>query len=94
MNFSQLPWPLHGLFCLIGLIVVLLNLQLWRKPAALNRNSWVYSCFLFHARWMAWRRRKPDDFDELTDKQIAYFGIAGVIGGILIYALGFVNLLQ
>jgi uncharacterized membrane-anchored protein len=43
---------------------------------------------------MAWRRRNPDDFEELTDQKIARFGIAGVIGGILIYTLGFVNLIQ
>jgi hypothetical protein len=69
----------------IGLGEVVRGLRLYRNPALLRRDSFLY-------RWVYWRYfswgQGANGTAELTERQIGCFAIGGVGVGVIMFVLG------
>ncbi|MBC7264511.1 MAG: hypothetical protein H5T64_09195 [Chloroflexi bacterium] len=66
---------------LMSLALILWSLRIWLKPSSLSPDSFMYR--YFYVRWRAWRGASGVESEKLTERQIRYFGIGGVIVGIV-----------
>ena len=85
MNSSEFR-PIGVLLLLMGLIVVLGGWRLWRRPDSLRPNSLLYR--YLYVDWHTWPRGRRENSGKLTDRQIRYYALTGVLGGIVLIVVG------
>jgi hypothetical protein len=73
----------------IGILLLIFGTWLWLDPNVLSRESWLYSYWLID--WKIGPRKKTD-IDKLNNKQIRYYCLRMIGGGIFLIILGIVSL--
>ncbi len=90
MNRSiSYPPFVGGLLIVVGLTVATWGFRIWRQPHSLHPNSKIYRYLLLD--WQTWPRKKSRA-EELTDEQIKYYGVRGLLAGALLVIVGIVLL--
>lgn len=86
-NLNGISDFLGVLLILIGLTVAIWGLRLWQRPSSLRLDSALYRYLLID--WQTWPR-KQSNIGNLTNKQIKYYGVRGILAGVLSVILGIV----
>ena len=82
---SGSPWFVGGPVALVGLAIAVWSWLLWRRPNSLRPDSPVYRYFYLDWQMIPWRRKNSG---RLTDRQIKYYALRGIGGGVLLILAG------
>lgn len=86
-SFNTLSYFTAGLvLVLIGLPLAIWGLRLWKQPASLHGDSKIYRYLVID--WQTWPRRR--NAEKLTEKQIKYYGMRGLLAGLLSIIIGLI----
>ncbi len=66
-------------------MIAVWGFRIWRQPHSLRPNSKIYRYLLID--WQTWPRKK-NQAKRLTDKQIKYYGVRGLLAGGLLVIVG------
>lgn len=90
-NLSDHSYFAGLLLMLTGLIVGIWSFWLWRQPSSLRRDSMLYRYLLID--WQTWPRKRGSA-EKLTDKQVRYYGVRGLLAGFLLVIIGLVLIMK
>jgi uncharacterized membrane protein YiaA len=77
---------LGSVFILVGIMILMFSVDLWRHPESLNPRGFWYRYFL--RDWKAGPRSRKSKKAGLTPKRIRYYALRNTVGGLSLIVAG------